>query len=389
MFFTYFVLVVLPALSLAGQICEPLSQLHDEINFCSANPGYIPPAKACRDGYRSLVERKNAEIRKILAGQLANAKDEAQNLKFGTTQTTYATTEAILTTLINQGNQVLAELGAYGDDFVPPIPSWAAGYFIPNRKDPSDPARQPENYCYAEPMTDLDAILADVQSIVNDLVATRTKTIQLHQNTSIRDAGLVELSEVAGNPSPTVPGVSGKSMQGASTVTGRIASDSLPDPKEPAKLAKQKLPVGGSVAHQPAMRETGTITGGNLATGKPAMPSPSIQAQVTAAAAGRASANVETSSGSLIWNEPKDSNGINLELNLASAHDRSPASATDAAYAEMGIDDIAVAGGGDSRRLVGTEHVKNSALVLVAGDTTLFEAVSRCYRKSKLFRLDL
>lgn len=229
----------------AASFCQPLSRLHDNINFCDDNPNYVPPAQDCRDRYHAKVAAEKPRIEKLLHGEISTGKDAAQNLKFHTTKNVYQTTDDELTALIDLGHQTIGEVEAYADDFVPPIPPWAEGYFKPNWRDPRDEARSEDNYCYGEPMKEMDKVLLDLHQTVNELTATRAKTRQLHGVTGERDTKLAQLKNGEDTLAAKRKGVSGgDSDNEASTVTGKIKGDELASPTAVGDLAK---PAAGTV----------------------------------------------------------------------------------------------------------------------------------------------
>ncbi|HEY8278811.1 MAG TPA: hypothetical protein VIH99_04265 [Bdellovibrionota bacterium] len=203
----------------AGEVCAPLSQLHSGINFCFDNPQYLPPANACKTAFSNLVKSKYPQVKKALSS-LANDAKSAQHLELSAQEAVFRSTEATLSALIAKGNQVLGELNAYADDFVPPVPSWAAGHWKPNRRNPGEKARSLSYYCWAEPMKTMDQIIAETQKMVDELVATKVQTEALHFSTTGRNVNLENISD--GPVAKNIRGPGGQNEHQESTITGEI-----------------------------------------------------------------------------------------------------------------------------------------------------------------------
>jgi hypothetical protein len=234
--FTLFLLLSHPA-AWAADACEPLAELHSRVNDCADNPQYVPPATDCRDRFRTTMNEKYPVIQRELLAEANAGSDAAQNLKFGTTKNVYSNTDAELTALIDLGTRTLHEIEAYADDFVPPIPSWAPGHWDPDRRNPADPARDLNYYCWSEPMGNMDPLIADMQKMVAELTATRAKTRQLHGDTADRDGKLAVLASDSG-PGANQLGFSGKKFENTpSTVTGQIKNEQLAGAESTSKLA--------------------------------------------------------------------------------------------------------------------------------------------------------
>lgn len=388
-----------PSVAGAAPLCAPLASLHSSIKFCEENPRYLPPAAACRDEYRALVARKSAEVRWLLAGQVAKSTDHAQSLKLANTQDVYTSAENLLTALIAQGRQVKAEIEGYADDFVPPIPSWGVGHWKPDRRNPNDPARSLDYYCWAEPMGDMDQIIADVERMLKELEATKAKTVQLHGVTDTRHANLEDLR---GRQRDTVGFGSGRSPREASTVTGKIRNDSL---ETVPGFGGIKAPSRHAEDPWAASKDSfSTISGKSPALAQAGMPGTSLK--------NGKEAEAPRSLGAALWAEPTAGGpggpalvGGGQEPSKAlalSASDRAPASllgsqalphgepSADSHASELAgtasAASAAAGGGGVHAMPPGMPAGPQASQALVAHEVSLFAAVSRCYRKTSLFR---
>lgn len=391
----------------AANVCAPLGELHETVNFCEDNVGYLPPSSACVENYRALVKSKNAEIQKILAGNMAG-RTGAQHVQFETTEAAYSYTEALLTSLLQQGKKTHAELEAYADDFVPPIPSDAAGHWKPSRKDPHDPARDPEFYCWNVPMKEMDALIEEVESMMSQLEATRAKTAGLRLSTSVRDNALNVLNAKAGKGAANI---SGESPRDHSTITGKIGNKDLENPLATAKVVKLNLPkaeLKGKENKNSPKNRISAITGETLFSHS--LEDASSKSNGPGGSAGERSGS---SLGSLIWSEPKESDKIDMELSIAPAQNANgkalpapsgsgnSASGLDSSSSDEGVNAIAAANGirvpasadtGNSSEFAQEKERSpassriNPSLAVASAETNLFALVSGRYRATELFR---
>lgn len=319
--------ISLSVIAKAEIACTPLPLLHASINFCVDNPKYLQPAIACRDNYKNLVESRKPVIQKILTGQLKNAdaKGHAQNKDLSTSQNIYTSARNMLTDLINRGNQVYAELGAYGDDFVPPIPSWAPGYFKPNRKDKNDPARNLNFYCYAEPMASLDVVLDDVEKIVKSLEKARAEVIALDTSANVKESNVGKITEDSTGIAPAAgsavkqvvpvnPGIRNSDVTGleedmaSEKNLGKGGAKSGGGLKSPG--AKKALPAPKQKSAPQSSRSTTNTNSPAEAAASNRLPTPAVSSAEKNSAAGHSSV------GSLIWSEPKDGDATSTDLKI-------------------------------------------------------------------------
>ena len=332
-----FFLLITSTNSLAALECTPLILLHESIKFCENNPSYLPPAKACRDRYKNLVESRKPVIQKILTGHLqsSDAKGHAQNKDLGTSQNIYTSARNMLTDLINRGNQVYAELGAYGDDFVPPIPSWAPGYFKPNRKDKNDPARSLNFYCYAEPMANLDLVLEDVEKIVKSLEKTRAEVIALNNSANIKETNVGKITDdsignapVGGSAIrqvvPENPGIRNSDITGiqedmASEKNASKSTSGIKGPSSNSVKFNESKKVSPPPKEKLGKKTNTQNTSPKSPVNTHSQPDPATSNRLPTPAVSNAQKNSvseHSSVGSLIWSEPKDTDAISTDLKI-------------------------------------------------------------------------
>lgn len=172
--------------ALAANLCAPLTELHEQINFCQENYHYADTAEPCLARLHALVNQKSAEAQRALQAIAASAGASQKN-DLGHSGQSYADAQATLTFLLNNARQLRSELQAYADDFVPPVQDSSQVF------DLGDPATQAEFRsapCYGFDMKRMDVALTDLDKVVRDLENTVAKTTKLRTGTDRRDANL-------------------------------------------------------------------------------------------------------------------------------------------------------------------------------------------------------
>jgi hypothetical protein len=220
-------LLSLHAHAAAPDLCESLAQIEPKVNYCDENPAFVQPAQACRDKFKKIVKMQNEEIAKNFAMILKTTSTNSQSGDYQTTQSLLAGTENSLDALIDEGNEIFAEVGAYEEDFVLPI---YEGYEEDFNLDPHSKMGQEvfrSKECYSEPMDDLEAVRTDVLKMVMDLKKTRQETAALKGATKGKQSNLANLgtapvkNTVGDGGATTPPAVSaGTNTNGQSSITG-------------------------------------------------------------------------------------------------------------------------------------------------------------------------
>ena len=208
----------------AATYCESIQTIRAKVNYCDENTAYVAPAQACRDKFKAAVKAKEAELRKILDADLKRSKGGAQDTDFADVVKALGDTEKVLDGLIQQGQQLFAEIDAYQEDFVLPV---YPGYEDDFKKDIHDPKVQREfrsSECYGEAMDDIDIVKAEAIKILDDLGNTKEVAKKLR---GLSQGKQGNLGGQGGKAADGVKGESGRAApagapakNGASDITG-------------------------------------------------------------------------------------------------------------------------------------------------------------------------
>lgn len=218
------ILILLFPISVSAKsICESLSSLSAQVNYCDENMAYVPAAKNCFKKYKELVDSENAKIKAVLNKDVKNAKGSEQQADFQTTETVLKSAIKTLDNLLAQGKQTYNEIDAFSEDMVLPIyEAYPEDYEL----DPKSAQGQKifrEKECYGEPMEDLDKIKTELKDIISDLEKTKAKSSSLQKISNFKEGNLDSLNAIvpkATKNKSSEPMPTGKSKKGNSTITG-------------------------------------------------------------------------------------------------------------------------------------------------------------------------
>ena len=197
--------------------------------FCSKDCGYSYARVKRLNMVMTPTKMLKKTLKKILEADLKHSKGSDQGNDFADVVAALADTEKTLDTLIQQGQQLFAEIDAYQEDFVLPV---YPGYEEDFKLDPHDPKVLKEflgRECYGEPMIDIDNVKRETIRMLDDLGATKETAIKLHREASGKHENLTGKAKspaAAEGKGKSGHAPKGKSRNGSSDITG------IEEPKE-------------------------------------------------------------------------------------------------------------------------------------------------------------
>jgi hypothetical protein len=229
-------LLLLPSLAGAEDLCEPRAILHEHVRYCYQNWDFLDPATSCVQEYSNMVSAEQARLQKLLNARIQSVKDNnAQHLDYNTNDQILKTSLDEITYLIDYGKQVHTELEDYQYALILPIYDDSDLAGDPGT-DPDIRARFMDRECYGDPTQQLEDMELRMRPWIDQLEKTKAQLLAMSGVTEKRDSHLDAQGTVltapaagsAGAPKPrAVP--TGSSPRPASTITGTIKHDKLPN----------------------------------------------------------------------------------------------------------------------------------------------------------------